>query len=340
MRFICLIAFSLLLTTTAKVRAEDPSPGSIGAELTIFDDNLVVVWVAEGSPAEIADVMVGDVILKIDDFVVNRKVEQADLVAATEEISNHEPGDIIKLTVKRDASEIIMEVRVGTRDEVLKGILTLVITVPEGAIVRVRDKRVDIEGTTRVLTYSVKEPGIVYLVKVAIEFTKDGEMFSETKNVRMYQGRVAKLDVSDIAMPNRKRRTISYWQEVNQIGQDWSKKLEEDKSIEVFYSILQQLGTDIAELPTRGVDEDAINACHELAEAFENMANFAKTHTSNERLMEAFIIGYLGDPLSIANEVAAEEKAIKEKCDAARIKLRRTKALLSSRYDFEFPKLD
>ena len=34
----------------------------------------VVVWVAEGSPAEIADVMVGDVILKIDDFVVNRKV--------------------------------------------------------------------------------------------------------------------------------------------------------------------------------------------------------------------------------------------------------------------------
>lgn len=110
--FVLVAALGLLFVGAA--RADDPPEGSIGAELSIENDTLVVGSIDPGGPAEKAGLKAGDVIVKINDLVVREKgLTAKEVEAAGEEILKHKPGAKIKLTIKRDGKEHKLELTVG-----------------------------------------------------------------------------------------------------------------------------------------------------------------------------------------------------------------------------------
>ncbi len=118
MRIVFAAALTLLLAASTGVRAEDQ--GSIGVQIKIDDGKIVVVMPLEGSPAEKAGIKADDVILKIGNYKVKENVEREDLQEAVKQITQHKPGDKVKLTVKRGEKEMTIEVTVGKRGEIFK----------------------------------------------------------------------------------------------------------------------------------------------------------------------------------------------------------------------------
>jgi carboxyl-terminal processing protease len=112
MRLLLPVAIACLLVRAA-VRADDPPEGSIGVQVKLDDGKIVVVEPIKGGPADKAGVKANDVIVKVNDF----KAE--DLEATVKEIVKQKPGDKVKLTVNRDGKDMVIEITVGKRSEVL-----------------------------------------------------------------------------------------------------------------------------------------------------------------------------------------------------------------------------
>lgn len=116
MRFlICVVAFGL---AGVAVRAEDPPEGSIGLMLKLDEGKIVVVEAVKDSPADKAGFKAGDVLVKVGDHKVKNGAEEEDLATAVKEVVKNKPGTKIKLTVKRDDKEKVIEVTVGKRAEI------------------------------------------------------------------------------------------------------------------------------------------------------------------------------------------------------------------------------
>lgn len=91
------------------------------------------------------------------------------------------------------------------------------------------------------------------------------------------------------------------------------------------------------DLPARGVDEDAVVA--DACAAMSKLAKFAEENAGDGRAGEAFLRGLLGDPLGVAAEVAAEQKAVKEALEKAAAGAKKARKVLTARYDLEFPEM-
>lgn len=120
MRCVCITSLALLFAASASVRAEEQ--GSIGVQVKIDEGKIVIVKPLEGGPADKAGLKADDIIMKIDDHKVKDNAEREDLQAAVEVIAKRKPGDKVKITVKRGEKEMTIEVTVGKRSEVLKGL--------------------------------------------------------------------------------------------------------------------------------------------------------------------------------------------------------------------------
>ena len=90
---------ALGLLEVGAARADDSAAGSIGAELSVDNDTLVVDGVDPGGRAEKAGLKAGDVIIKINDLVVKEKGLTAKEVEAAGN-AKHQPGDKIEPTVR------------------------------------------------------------------------------------------------------------------------------------------------------------------------------------------------------------------------------------------------
>lgn len=115
MRLFVTFALAGLLVGTA-ARADDPPErkGSIGVMISAQTGSVVIVGTAPDSPAEKAGLKEGDVIVKVNDHKVKEKdATGEDVEALAKEIVKHEPGTKIKITVKRDDKEKVIEVTVG-----------------------------------------------------------------------------------------------------------------------------------------------------------------------------------------------------------------------------------
>jgi C-terminal processing protease CtpA/Prc len=118
MRFVASVALILGLTLCDSVRAEDLPEGSIGVRVELKDAKIVVKEPIKNGPAEKAGLKPGDVIVKVNDYVVKANVDQFELERAVREIVKHKPGDKVKLGITRDGKDMTIEVTVGKRSEI------------------------------------------------------------------------------------------------------------------------------------------------------------------------------------------------------------------------------
>jgi hypothetical protein len=144
------------------------------------------------------------------------------------------------------------------------------------------------------------------------------------------------VDYRDIVKPDKKKRTYEYWDEVYQTVHEGYLHVQNGTKEEV----LKDAASLIDKLPTRGVDEEAIDCVQDIAAALLKKAEFLETNGGAARAPEAFIRGMLGDPFGVAGEVSDEAKAVDRRFGEIRAKAKKTRAILSSRYDKEFPGLE
>mgnify|MGYP000555742813 CR=1 FL=1 len=120
MRALCLVALVVVFPVASTVRAEDAPQGAIGIQLKIEDGKMVIVEALKDGPAEKAGIKSDDVLLRVNDFKAKDKIDTEDLQEMVKELGKHKPGEKIKLTIKRGEKEMVVEVTVGKRSEVLK----------------------------------------------------------------------------------------------------------------------------------------------------------------------------------------------------------------------------
>ncbi|HUE69878.1 MAG TPA: PDZ domain-containing protein [Pirellulaceae bacterium] len=104
------IATGVVSVTARKI----PSPpAAMGVKLEERDDVAMVKEVMDDSPAQKAGVLAGDVIRKID----GKQIATSRELIAT--VSEHQPGDKIRLTIEREDTELAIEVVLGSRMQIL-----------------------------------------------------------------------------------------------------------------------------------------------------------------------------------------------------------------------------
>ena len=104
------VAVGVLSVGPRKISA---APAAMGVKLEERDDVAMIKEVMEGSPAEQAGIEAGDVILQVND----KKIENSRELMGT--ISKHQPGDKVKIVIKRGEDEKTFDVILGSRQVIL-----------------------------------------------------------------------------------------------------------------------------------------------------------------------------------------------------------------------------
>jgi hypothetical protein len=220
----------------------------------------------------------------------------------------------------------------------------VVIKVPEGARVFVGGDKNQSEAPVKktecrfssAIQLNPGEPD--YYCTVRVKYTAGEKEYSETRKVRMFAGKTTELDLSDLASPSKKLRTYNYWCEVNVIANEWLPKSKDAKAIE-FARAIKRIAIEIDDLPVRYVDEEAVRVIQDMAEHLGKMVQFFEENDGAGRVGEAVLRGFFGDPFGVAREVTAEQKSLSKDGERVRARLKKMRAILTARYNIEFPKL-
>jgi len=120
--FISLAALLVVALAAGAVFAQDSTDTQateatawLGISIRDNDDQVVVARVTSGSPADTADVQVGDVIVSFNGEAVSTAAELSALVQAAA------PGDVATLDIERDGEAMTVEVTLGTTPDNVRG---------------------------------------------------------------------------------------------------------------------------------------------------------------------------------------------------------------------------
>lgn len=147
--------------------------------------------------------------------------------------------------------------------------------------------------------------------------------------------RARKIEVAPAGLASKRQRTLEYWCEVRALSVE--PHLPPGAKPDQIAQELTRMAKEIEDLPTLGVDLIASDCALETASAFNRMSDYAKTSQSGERMFEAAIRGFFGDPLGVANEMAAEHKALGDQLKLSIEKCKKGRVLLTDLYAVEFP---
>lgn len=128
-----LILIALMATVTSIFAQEDTAdqvtPSAwLGIALTEQDSQVVIARVQPGSPANAADLLIGDVIVSFNGEAVATAADLTELVAAAA------PGETATLEILRNDEELSLEVTLGTRPDRLDNRLDRNVPTPLDAL--------------------------------------------------------------------------------------------------------------------------------------------------------------------------------------------------------------
>jgi hypothetical protein len=136
-------------------------------------------------------------------------------------------------------------------------------------------------------------------------------------------------------------RTLEYWEGINRAQYYAAGQFAgyENPKLEDVTKLLTAVAKGVEELPAVGVDPDAIEVAHGLAESMRRLARFLEQSLSTANVVQAGIRLLFNDPGAL-KEQAADARELRTFIEDAAAKARKTRAVLSSRYGREFPALD
>lgn len=213
---------------------------------------------------------------------------------------------------------------------------------PDGAQIIVRDRLFKTQnGTCDVVGIELPKPADPPFVHIRVEFSADGKNYVESRRVRLREGgKLVELDYSDIVKPDKKKRTYAYWCEMGEILELHAGGKGKDTPHREMALAVRAIASDVSNLPTRGVDEEAVNCAHTLIEEYERLAKYLQKQSAigfAGMLVESIIRGAAGDPAGTARELLDEEKAVLAGKDKLLTQLRKARTNLTAKYDIEFP---
>ncbi len=135
---------------------------------------------------------------------------------------------------------------------------------------------------------------------------------------------------------DRARNTYNYWCAARGIFTRASTVNQGSRDDEVI-GLLESVVAAIDELPAAGVDQDAIICIQDLSDALKRMISCKRQTSSPEYLVEGLARIASGDTLGLPLSVINEQKSIGQQLQSAMSNVSRTRGVLSSRYDVEFP---
>jgi hypothetical protein len=140
--------------------------------------------------------------------------------------------------------------------------------------------------------------------------------------------------------PASKDETLAYWNKIRSLYFETALANASDKNIDFGKAAasLRQVAKQIDELPTRGVDYEAVECGKEMSDLLiKGAAAFDKMPTGATGIVT--ILHALVDWKGALGDAIVELKALREQSEKAEAKARRVRAALSSRYGVEFPRL-
>ena len=133
------------------------------------------------------------------------------------------------------------------------------------------------------------------------------------------------------------QKTLAYWRAT---GDATNRALQADqRSPQAVIAGIRQAVGQIRSLPAVDVDPDAIQCGNDVATVLGNLADFTEQSNNPGLLVESFLRGMAGDPLGTLAEQLNAQSALGQQLKQVQTELDNARAILSSRYGVEFPRL-
>jgi hypothetical protein len=194
-------------------------------------------------------------------------------------------------------------------------------------------KSLDGGKTILILTGSTEE-----LKAFVLRNVENIALFSEFKDFNSLDD----IEIAPSGLSSKSQRTFDYWYEMKALF--LCTKFGPDTTRAVGTRELRRIADELDSLPTLGVDTDAVELAVDMASIFTKMADYVEktSSVSLEDVLEisthalSGIFGG-GDPFQSAKNTLANHAAILKEMQGITAKHRRTRALLTGRYNIEFP---
>lgn len=136
-------------------------------------------------------------------------------------------------------------------------------------------------------------------------------------------------------------RTLEYWEGISRAQYFAAGQFAgyDNPKLEDVTKLLVAVAKGVEELPAVGVDPDAIEAAHGVAESMRRLTRFLGQSLSAANGVQATIRLLFGDNGAF-KELSADTRDLRNFIEESAAKARKTRAVLSSRYGREFPALD
>jgi hypothetical protein len=137
-------------------------------------------------------------------------------------------------------------------------------------------------------------------------------------------------------------RTYQFWCEANRAQQRQVRiyTTQSKGTREEVVGMLTATAESVEGLPSRGVDADAIEAAHGLAESMRRLASFLRQNSGQDDAVPATVETLLFGDAGAFKDQAADARQLRSYLEESAARARKMRALLSSRYDREFPALE
>lgn len=221
------------------------------------------------------------------------------------------------------------------------------VKVPTGAKVFVNNQEHPvILGACAVSFYDETET-----VQVRVEYSASGKKYGDSKLISLKRHDTTPVDFSSI-VPKRSvvresggsvvqskkgKATYDYWCSARAVMLKAASIKKDDKP-QSMISMGKMVTSGIDALPTSGVDEDAVNCIQDISAFMRHSVQFKEEANRNASLEDMLLI-LQGKGLGRATELLGEQRMISNQLQSTLSKLSRTRSILSSRYDIEFPEI-
>jgi DNA-directed RNA polymerase subunit M/transcription elongation factor TFIIS len=188
-------------------------------------------------------------------------------------------------------------------------------------------------------------------VPVRVEYSADGKQHADSKLVSLKQHDTTSVDFTyidpnrsvvreqtgSLAQSNKGKATYNYWCSASNIMSKAASSRKDDKP-QSMISMCKTIISGINALSTSGVDEDAINSIQDVADFMRHNVQY-KQETNSDASWDDVLLIMRGGALGRASELLGEQRIISKQLQSTLSKLSRTRSILSSRYDIEFPEI-